>query len=148
MGLNCAGREPSGEGRSRRGSAPPSPDPTQHSHFFPEDEACHLSSGLAICCSSPCRPEPHPPGLGSEGTGLSVCPAPSRGPQPCLRGEVLHCWNGSQPQSTWESSSDVGNADGMTFCSAFPTKTTWNLCPCTHCSTFLLTFFPLLPRSL
>lgn len=29
-------------------------------------------------------------------------------------------------------------ADGMVFSSAFPTKTTWNLCPCTYGSMSLL----------
>lgn len=51
-------------------------------------------------------------------------------PQGCMGAKV------SLYRDSWESSSNMGEGDGMSLRSAFLTKVTWHLCLCTECSTF------------
>lgn len=107
----------------------------------------------ATCCSSPCsHSEPSPPRPGHPASEALRLPCTPCYPQQRVSALPLgrSAGMGLSPANLG-SSSNAGKADGMIFCSVFPTETTWNFMSLNisfPCSTFLLKFFSLLPRSL
>lgn len=88
--------------------------------------------------SSPCWPEPLPSqawAVSGDGV-LRLAHSLEENLTWSPGGGGLSGGKGSQPSHP-RTAVDV-RADGMGFSSAFPTKTTWNLCPCTYRSRFLL----------